>query len=94
MLPPINDERAVRLKKIAEIRAMGIDPFASTTPEKIDVDFALKKDVGAVCAVAGRIMGKRDIGKITFSHLQDESGRMQIAWKQDELGKDNYPNQQ
>src|SRR3989338_8267856 len=90
MLPPINDERAVRLKKIAEIRAMGIDPFASTTPEKIGVDFALKKDVGAVCAVAGRIMGKRDIGKITFSHLQDESGRMQIAWKQDELGKDNY----
>lgn len=86
----MNDERAVRVQKIEELRAAGIDPFASVTPDREMISLALKKEAGVSVAVAGRVMGKRDIGKITFSHLQDESGRMQVAWKQDQLGKENY----
>jgi len=35
-------------------------------------------------------MMKRDMGKLTFCHIQDASGRMQIAFKKDDLGDENY----
>jgi len=50
----------------------------------------LELDEGKEVVVAGRIMLKRDMGKIAFCQLQDESGRMQIVFKQDDIGKDNF----
>ncbi len=90
MSTSINDERSVRIKKMSELRSLGIDPYSSVAPREDSVTIALKKSEGAIVSLAGRLMSKRDIGKITFSHLQDESGRIQIAWKEDVLGKDNY----
>lgn len=86
----INDERAIRLNKLKELQDAGIHPYpAKTTREHTIVD-ALKKEIDTHVSVAGRIMLKRDMGKLTFCQLQDESGRIQIAFKQDDLGKDAY----
>lgn len=40
--------------------------------------------------IAGRIVLFRDMGKLTFATLQDQSGRMQIAFREEEMGKDEY----
>ena len=83
-------EEQIRLQKIEKLKEAGVHPY----PEKFD-----KKQTMAECAAgkeglkvktAGRLIMFRDMGKLTFAHLQDFSGKMQIALKQDDLGKDNY----
>ena len=41
-------------------------------------------------AVAGRLMAKRVMGKASFAHIQDMSGRIQLFLKRDELGEETY----
>ncbi|MFA6023308.1 MAG: lysine--tRNA ligase [Candidatus Pacearchaeota archaeon] len=76
-----------RLKKIEELRKQGINPY----PSKYDVkNYAkelqekyakLKNDSKTKdkVKVAGRLMIKRDLGKISFASLQDGSGKIQIV---------------
>ncbi len=45
---------------------------------------------GPEYTIAGRIMALRKFGKAAFLHLQDNSGRMQVYVKRDEIGEDNY----
>ncbi len=40
--------------------------------------------------VAGRMMGRRVMGKAAFAHLQDMSGRIQLYLRRDELPEGNY----
>lgn len=42
----------------------------------------------AVYRVAGRVMSLRKFGKAAFFHVQDETGRMQVYARRDELGED------
>lgn len=90
-LVSVNDERAVRIKKLEFLRDMGIAPYPSSVElDRRSIHAALQSPEGEMVSVAGRFMGKRDIGKITFGHIQDESGRAQVVFKQDGLGKENY----
>jgi len=86
----INDERSIRLKKLEDLKEAGVAMFPAKTGEKQSIKEALDGKEGNKFRIAGRIMMKRDMGKLCFAHLQDASGRMQIAFKQDDLGKDNY----
>ncbi len=40
--------------------------------------------------VAGRLMARRDFGKAIFAHLQDETGRIQIFVRKDEVGPETF----
>jgi lysyl-tRNA synthetase class 2 len=40
--------------------------------------------------IAGRLMAMRVMGKLTFGQVQDQSGRVQVSFQQDNLGKDDY----
>ncbi len=40
--------------------------------------------------IAGRLMAIRVMGKFSFAHIQDQSGKLQVAFQQDEIGKDQY----
>ncbi|MFA5813967.1 MAG: lysine--tRNA ligase [Patescibacteria group bacterium] len=86
----INDEREIRLKKLIELRAVGIDPYPAKSERTRTLAEAFTVKTGGSVKVAGRIMSKREMGKIIFCHLQDESALMQIVFKQDELGEDRY----
>jgi lysyl-tRNA synthetase class 2 len=86
----INDERDVRLNKLKELKELKINPYPSKTGDVSSIAQALKTKEGKKVSVAGRIMMKREFGKLTFCHIQDESGRMQIAFKQDSLKGDSY----
>ncbi|MDD4628203.1 MAG: lysine--tRNA ligase [Candidatus Peribacteraceae bacterium] len=79
-----------RLKKAQAIRSAGGQPYASSferTHTLAEVkDLKEKKP----CRVAGRVMLCRSMGKMTFLTLQDHTGRLQIALKEDITGSDAY----
>jgi lysyl-tRNA synthetase class 2 len=86
-----------RIKKIEELREMGIKPYgdpfrASDHASELLDRYAdtPKEDLEAAavqCSLAGRIMALRDFGKAAFAHVQDSSGKIQIYLKKDVLGQ-------
>ncbi len=41
-------------------------------------------------SIAGRIMQSRPMGKATFMNLLDKEGKIQLYFRQDDIGKDKY----
>ena len=84
----------VRREKLDKLRQEGRDPFeitkfnrTHTTREIIEKYDELEgKDV----TVAGRIMGKRIMGKASFCHIQDGEGKIQSYVSINELGEESY----
>lgn len=77
----LNDYRDERLKKLAEIRELGIDPYPAKSHRNTKISLVLnhfdEKDGQTVC-VAGRIMAIRSFGKIAFVKIRDYFGEIQI----------------
>jgi len=84
------NEEQIRLQKLEKIRSAGINPYPEKYEKKHTLMECFESKEGKKVKTAGRIIMFRDMGKLTFAHLQDESGKMQIAFKQDDLGKDEY----
>ncbi|MCK4554241.1 lysine--tRNA ligase [Candidatus Parcubacteria bacterium] len=88
-------EREERLKKLKELEKLGINPYParSCRTHKIkDVlnEFSrLEKNQKAITAV-GRLRSLRGHGNLTFAHLEDASGRIQIAISKKEVGPELY----
>ncbi len=83
-------ERANRLSKLEAFKAAGIHPYPARFEKTIDLKDARELEENAAVKTAGRIMLFRQMGSITFAHLQDFSGRMQVIFKKDTLGADLY----
>ena len=78
-----------RLKKLEEIRRLGIDPYpASLNFERGPVSLALDS-LDKEAAVAGRILGWRGHGNVIFADVSDETGKMQIFF-QKKILEDNF----
>jgi lysyl-tRNA synthetase class 2 len=84
------DERKIRLEKISKIIAEGINPYPSKFEKKQSLAEARGSKIDAKIKTAGRLMTKREMGKICFCHLQDQSAKMQIVLQQDKLGQQEY----
>lgn len=89
----INELKKVRLEKLEELRAMGIDPFGTryvsdTNTGAILSNFEAME--GQQVSVAGRIMSKRRHGKAGFANLQDLTGNIQLYFKKDDIGEEKY----
>lgn len=89
------DLRDVRLHKVRALREAGFEPFAERFPRTCTLSEAYGRaeglDVGAEgeeVAVAGRVMTIRSFGKLAFFHLQDGSGRCQVALDERVVGKE------
>ncbi len=85
MLEQIRDDK---VRKLENFKAKGIDPYPSNSFEKEDLKDIVKKEIGGKVTAAGRVMLFRNMGNITFMHLQDESDRMQIVVNKKEFGGD------
>jgi lysyl-tRNA synthetase, class II len=90
----LNDLMRRRREELTALVEQGVTPYAyeyATDTVATDI-LASFTDDGEACAVrvAGRIMTMRRMGKATFAHLQDHTGRIQLYLKQDELGDDVY----
>ncbi len=87
-----------RRKKLEELREMGIKTHAyvfdkSHNANDVNEKYAkLEKEEQTKdkVSVAGRIMQLRGMGKITFMHIQDQSGRVQLYFRENDLGKEKY----
>src|SRR3989338_4024056 len=79
-----------RERKIRELKKQKINPYAYRFDKKDSVAKALKSPVGKPIKTAGRIMTKREIGKIAFSVLQDFTGRIQLVFQDGETSKKDF----
>lgn len=85
---PIVELRNVRLNKIEALRAKGINPFPSRSlrthyTETIINDYEAHE--GQTVTVAGRLMSVREHGALAFGHVQDQTGRIQLYLRKDDL---------
>ena len=90
----LGDQLQVRRDKLAQLQAEGRDPFVLT---KFDVsaDSQQIKDnfdalEGTRVTIAGRMMSKRGMGKVSFCDIQDKAGRIQLYARKDEMDEDDY----
>ena len=100
--PTVEDENtliAQRREKLKQIRERGIaypnDFRRNTMMAELHAEYADKPtdyfDSHALrVAVAGRMMSRRIMGKASFAHLQDMSGKMQLYVMRDTIGEDLY----
>ena len=87
----ISELKKVRLEKEQKLKDLGINVH----PERYEITHSLK-DVRKLeegvknVRVAGRVMSKRKMGKISFMDLRDLEGKIQLVFKRDDLGEENY----
>ena len=90
----LGDQIQVRREKLAQLQAEGRDPFVltkydvSTTSQYIKDHFDELE--GSRVSIAGRLMSKRGMGKVSFCDLQDKAGRIQLYARKDEMDEDDY----
>ena len=84
----------IRRDKLRELQESGNDPF-QITKYIVDNDSANIKEnfdalEGKEVSIAGRLMSKRGMGKVSFCDLQDKSGRIQLYARKDEMDEAEY----
>ncbi|MDD5938634.1 MAG: lysine--tRNA ligase [Clostridiales bacterium] len=84
----------LRREKLTALQEAGEDPFQQTrfvwdaTSKQIKDNFDAME--GKTVKVAGRLMSKRGMGKVSFCDLQDRDGRIQLYARQDEMDEAAY----
>lgn len=87
----ISELKRVRLEKEKLLEEQGINIH----PERYETTHSLKdarvlEDGTKGVRVAGRILSKRKMGKISFLDLRDIEGKIQVVVKRDDIGEDKY----
>ena len=84
----------IRRDKLKALQDEGRDPFTITkfdvTHHTQDIKDNFDALEGKPVSVAGRLMSKRGMGKVSFCDLQDKTGRIQLYARKDEMDADNY----
>ncbi len=84
-------QRTQRIQNMQKLREMGINPYPARSQkdepnQKVKDNFETYQ--GKNIVLAGRLIGKREHGKLIFGDIQDQSGTIQIAIKKDEIHED------
>lgn len=95
MLPDHNPIIQNRYEKADRMRAEGIDPFPTRwIPSHRSADIRESSEQLIADAtplrIAGRVMTIRHMGKASFFHLKDETGRMQVYIRRDDVPENDY----
>ncbi|MDU4695679.1 MULTISPECIES: lysine--tRNA ligase [Paenibacillus] len=90
----------IRRDKLDELRGLGVDPFGKKYERTHNAGDILRQYDGlskeeleekhVEVSIAGRIMAKRGMGKASFAHIQDLSGKIQIYVRQDSVPEVKY----
>ncbi|MBC7250677.1 MAG: lysine--tRNA ligase [Anaerolineae bacterium] len=92
----LSDLEKQRLTKLERIRQRGIDPYpprvrrTHANQEAIAAFEQAGEDDELTVSVVGRLMSMRVMGRSTFAHIADGSGRLQIYLRRDDLGEEDY----
>jgi lysyl-tRNA synthetase class 2 len=80
----------IRFEKVEKLRNMKRLPYADKFERSMALIAGRNCPDGKDLTIAGRVVLFRDMGKLTFATLQDESGRVQIAFREEVLGSEEY----
>ena len=90
----MNQLMLVRREKLDKLKEEGKDPFKITKFNRTHTSKEIKDNYneleGKDVTIAGRIMAKRIMGKASFCHIQDSTGRIQSYVSINELGEESY----
>lgn len=85
----LSEQEIVRRQSLQELRNMGVDPYPAaefpTNAYSADIKNEFKEDEKREVVIAGRLMGKRVMGKASFAEIQDSKGRIQVYITRDDL---------
>lgn len=85
----LEDIQKERIKKLENIKNLGINPYPAQAQRKQLISEARKMS-GKNIVVVGRLRSLRPHGKITFADLEDASGKIQLFFSQQELTGEKY----
>ena len=90
----VSQLQQIRLDKLKALQEAGEDPFHITKYEVNNHSANIKENFDALegqdVSIAGRLMSKRGMGKVSFCDLQDKSGRIQLYARKDEMDSEEY----
>jgi lysyl-tRNA synthetase class 2 len=93
----LSDQEQQRQTKLARIREAGIDPYparAHRTHTTAEAIAALQQtpegSEAPVVSVVDRLVSSRVMGKSSFVHIEDGSGRIQLYLRNDVMGEESY----
>jgi len=83
------------LDSLSRIRARGINPYPqsyrpSHTIKEAKGLFDQRGECFEAVSLAGRVMAKRSMGKLSFLDIRDGSGKIQLCFRRDLLGDEKY----
>ena len=90
--------RAQRLDRLAELREGGVNPYPYRFERSSDIGPVREEwsaieagtETGSIARLAGRLMLKREQGRLTFGQLRDHSGEIQLFVSAGVLGKESF----
>jgi len=84
----------IRRDKLTALKEAGKDPFEivkyDVTANSAEIFANFEAMEGKEVSVAGRMMSRRIMGKASFAHIADATGKIQAYVKRDEVGTDDY----
>ncbi len=88
----LSEQEILRREALQELRNLGINPYPAdefvTTAFSNEILADFEKFEGKEVVLAGRLMGKRIMGKASFAELKDSEGRIQIYISRDDISND------
>ncbi|MDF2670432.1 MAG: lysyl-tRNA synthetase [Paenibacillus sp.] len=95
-----NELLVIRRNKLDELRKLGVDPFGKKFDRTHHTKAILSQyepmpkeeleENNVEVSIAGRILQKRGMGKASFAHIQDLTGKIQIYVREDAIGSTLY----
>ena len=89
----LKELRNVRLEKLKTLRDFGVDPYPAKSSRNITCGEILsnfESFENKQIVVAGRIISMREHGKLAFIDIKDQSGKIQLYLKQENIKSPNY----
>lgn len=89
----LSEQELLRREALDELRSLGIEPYPANeftvTAHSADILQDFETFEGKEVTLAGRLMGKRIMGKASFAELKDSEGRIQIYISRDDISNDD-----
>lgn len=84
------NEEQTRKERADFLISQGVELYPSKCDCVNKANEAKEAEDGSQVKVCGRLIGKRNMGKLTFGHIKDFTAKLQIAFSKEELGDEKY----
>ena len=92
--PEYSEQEMIRREKLASYKMEGRDPYTITRYDRThtsqEILSRFEELEGKTVSVAGRMMGRRIMGKAAFLHLLDGEGKIQVYLRREDVGEEVY----